>query len=35
MAVWKVYTLIAGVWLALTPPLFTGGACSAEYEAVT
>jgi hypothetical protein len=32
---WRLYSLIAIVWLALAPPLFTGGACTEEFEAIT
>lgn len=28
----KVFVVIALVWLALLPPLFTNGACSAHFE---
>lgn len=34
-AMWRVYALIGLVWLALAPPLFTGGACTQEYEQAT
>lgn len=30
----KLLALIALVWIALLPPLFTRGACTEEYEAV-
>ena len=30
----KLLALVALVWIALLPPLFTRGACSEEYEAV-
>jgi hypothetical protein len=33
--VWKFYALVAAIWIALMPPLFTEGACTAEYEAAT
>lgn len=29
---WKFYAALALVWLALMPPLFTGGACNREFE---
>ncbi len=32
---WRLYVLIAVVWIAMAPPLFTGGACTAEFEAKT
>ncbi len=28
----RLALLVAAVWLALMPPLFTGGACTAEFE---
>ena len=30
-----VFALIVVVWLALMPPLFTGGACTREFDATT
>ena len=30
---WRLYAAVALVWIALAPPLFTGGACSAEFNA--
>lgn len=30
---WRFYAAVALVWLVLAPPLFTGGACSEEFEA--
>jgi len=30
---WRFYAVVAVVWVALAPPLFTGGACSAEFDA--
>jgi hypothetical protein len=32
---WHFYAFVVVVWLALMPPLFTGGACTAEYDAAT
>jgi len=32
---WRVYAVIGAVWLALLPPLFTGGQCSAEFARAT
>jgi hypothetical protein len=32
---WRLYALIVVVWVAMAPPLFTGGACTAEFEATT
>lgn len=29
---WKVYSLLGLVWLALMPPFFTSGRCSAEFD---
>src|SRR5215470_8490546 len=29
---WRVYAVIGLVWLALVPPFFTNGACTAEFE---
>jgi hypothetical protein len=29
---WRFYAAVVLVWLALAPPLFTGGACSAEFD---
>lgn len=29
---WRLYALIGLVWLTLAPPLFTGGACTREFE---
>ena len=29
----RLLVVLALVWLALMPPLFTAGACTAEYEA--
>ena len=29
----KLLAVVAVLWIALAPPLFTGGACSAEYDA--
>lgn len=29
---WRFYAAVALVWLALAPPLFTGGDCSAEFD---
>ncbi|MGZ5104689.1 MAG: hypothetical protein ACXWHA_13155 [Usitatibacter sp.] len=29
----KVFVVVALVWLALIPPFFTGGACTAEFDA--
>jgi hypothetical protein len=31
----KLVLGVAAVWLALAPPLFTDGACTAEYQAET
>ena len=31
---WRVYAVVALVWLALSPPLFTGGACTDEFANV-
>jgi len=30
---WRVYAVIVVVWLALLPPLFTAGACTAQFDA--
>jgi hypothetical protein len=30
-----LFALIALVWLALMPPLFTAGACTREFDATT
>jgi hypothetical protein len=30
---WRFYAAVALVWLVLSPPLFTNGACSAEFDA--
>ena len=30
---WKLLLAVAIVWAALMPPLFTGGACTAEFDA--
>lgn len=30
---WRFYAAVVLVWVALAPPLFTGGACSAEFDA--
>jgi hypothetical protein len=30
---WRFYAAVALVWLALSPPLFTNGVCSAEFDA--
>ncbi len=30
---WKVVLAVALVWAALMPPLFTNGACTAEFDA--
>ena len=30
---WKVYAVVGLIWLALLPPLFTNGACTAEFDA--
>ena len=29
---WRLYALVVAVWLALLPPLFTAGACTAQFE---
>jgi len=29
---WRFYTVIVIFWLCITPPLFTGGACTDEFE---
>jgi hypothetical protein len=29
---WRFYAAVALVWLVLMPPLFTGGACTAEFD---
>jgi hypothetical protein len=29
---WRIYAIIALVWVALLPPLFTGGSCTAQFE---
>jgi hypothetical protein len=29
---WRFYVALALVWLGLAPPLFTDGACTAEFE---
>jgi hypothetical protein len=29
---WRFYLALALVWLGLAPPLFTDGACTAEFE---
>jgi hypothetical protein len=29
---WRFYAAVALGWLALTPPLFTGGACSGDIK---
>jgi hypothetical protein len=31
---WRWYAVIAAVWVALSPPFFTGGACTEEFDAV-
>jgi hypothetical protein len=31
----RILIVVGLVWLALLPPLFTGGACTAEYEAAS
>lgn len=31
---WRFYVAVAAVWVALSPPLFTGGACTAEFDAL-
>ena len=31
---WKIYTALGILWVALMPPLFTNGACTAEFEAI-
>ena len=31
---WRFYLLVAIIWLALLPPVFTGGSCTAEFDAV-
>jgi hypothetical protein len=28
----RILAVVALVWLALMPPLFTGGACTAEFD---
>jgi hypothetical protein len=30
---WRFYTALGIAWLILLPPLFTGGACTAEFDA--
>ena len=30
---WKAFALLIAVWLVITPPFFTDGACSAELKA--
>lgn len=30
---WRVYALIALVWVVLLPPFFTAGACTAQFDA--
>ena len=30
---WRIYAAIALAWLLLMPPLFTGGDCTAEFDA--
>ena len=30
---WRFYAAVAVVWVALMPPLFTAGACTAEFDA--
>jgi hypothetical protein len=32
---WRFYALIGIVWLCLMPPLFTAGACTAQYAEVS
>lgn len=29
---WRFYLAVALVWVALAPPFFTGGACTAEFN---
>ena len=31
----RILIVVGLVWLALLPPLFTGGACTAEYDAAS
>jgi len=31
----KVLLVVGAAWIALSPPLFTGGACSAEFDQET
>ena len=31
----KVLLVVGAAWIALAPPLFTGGACTAEFDAET
>jgi len=31
---WRFYVVVAIIWLALLPPVFTGGSCTAEFDAV-
>lgn len=32
---WKFFVAVAAIWLALLPPFFTDGACTAELEAAS
>ena len=32
---WRFYALVALIWVALSPPLFTGGACTQEFNEIT
>jgi hypothetical protein len=29
---WKLFVALAAVWLGLMPPLFTAGACTAQFD---
>lgn len=31
---WKVYSALAILWAVLMPPLFTNGACTAEFDVI-
>jgi hypothetical protein len=32
---WRVWLALVVLWVALMPPLFTGGACTREFEAAS
>lgn len=32
---WRLYVVVALVWIAALPPFFTNGACDREFEAIS